>query len=283
MLLAGFFATNAGAQLNDTVQTDIQVNANATRSQEQIDAQRDATEDAGVQFARFTLEADSLERYNTQLAEQVRSQEAELTSIETQLAGIETTTREIQPLMQTMVDTLRTFVALDIPFLLDERTTRVQTLVDTLARADVPISEKYRRILEAYQIELEYGRTFDSYEGRLGDGDDTRTVMFVRLGRIALLYRTMDGSEVGYWNRDTSSWVVDPGPHRCTSTSGRKSGAKNPSPRMWSMCRWVSNTSTRARSAGSASPSRRMPLPASSTTAWRGSSVTTSTQAVLPP
>jgi hypothetical protein len=210
MLLAGFFATNAGAQLNDTVQTDIQVNANATRSQEQIDAQRDATEDAGVQFARFTLEADSLERYNTQLAEQVRSQEAELTSIETQLAGIETTTREIQPLMQTMVDTLRTFVALDIPFLLDERTTRVQTLVDTLARADVPISEKYRRILEAYQIELEYGRTFDSYEGRLGDGDDTRTVMFVRLGRIALLYRTMDGSEVGYWNRDTSSWVVDP-------------------------------------------------------------------------
>lgn len=210
MLLAALYVTDAGAQLDEAVGADVQVNQTAARAQEQVDQQRDATEDAGQQYARYTLEADSLERYNMQLAEQVRSQEEELASIEEQLAGIETTTREIQPLMVTMVDTLRQFVSLDVPFLIEERTERVQFLVELLDRADVAISEKYRRILEAYQIELDYGRSLEAYEGRLGTGDNTRTVMFVRLGRIALMYRTEDGSEVGYWDRHQRTWVAAP-------------------------------------------------------------------------
>jgi hypothetical protein len=127
-----------------------------------------------------------------------------------QLAGIETTTREIQPLMQTMVDSLQRFVELDIPFRLEQRNERVAELVDLLGQANVTIAEKYRKIFEAYQIELEYGNTLEAYEGRLESGADTRTVMFVRLGRIALLYRTMDGSEVGYWDREQQSFVAAP-------------------------------------------------------------------------
>jgi hypothetical protein len=78
-----------------------------------------------------------------------------------------------------------------------------------MGRADVSISEKYRRILEAYQIETEYGRTLEAYQGELGSGEGARTVRFLRLGRIALLYQTMDGKETGYWNASTKAWVVD--------------------------------------------------------------------------
>jgi hypothetical protein len=74
-----------------------------------------------------------------------------------------------------------------------------------MQRADVAISEKYRRILEAYQIELEYGRTLEAYEGSLGE----RTVTFVRLGRISLMYQTQDGQETGYWDAQKKNWVVD--------------------------------------------------------------------------
>jgi len=207
LLLAGFYVTNAGAQLEQTISADAQLNEAAARSQEQIDEQREAAEDAGVQYARYVLEADSYERFNTRLAERIRSQEAELASIEDQLGGIETTTREIEPLMETMVQSLRQFVSLDIPFWIERRTERVQELESLLGRSDVAISEKYRRILEAYQIELDYGRTLEAYEGRLGTGDDTQTVMFIRLGRIALMYRTEDGSEVGYWDRNQGVWV----------------------------------------------------------------------------
>ena len=99
-----------------------------------------------------------------------------------QLGEIETTSREVLPMMQKMLATLDQFVKLDVPFLLEERTNRVAQLKDMMTRADVSISEKYRRIVEAYQIEMEYGRTIEAYQGKVGD----KTVDFLRAGRVAL-------------------------------------------------------------------------------------------------
>jgi hypothetical protein len=143
------------------------------------------------------------------LQEQVDGQQEEMTSIQTQLVEIETTNREVLPLMERMVATLDAFVKADIPIFLDERINRVQRLQALMGRADVAISEKYRQILEAYQIELEYGRTLTAYEGMLGTGADSRTVQFVQLGRISLMYQTLDGSETGYWDAQAKNWVVD--------------------------------------------------------------------------
>jgi hypothetical protein len=67
-------------------------------------------------------------------------------------------------------------------------------------------AERYRRLLEAYQIELDYGRTMVSYKGKLDDGRD---VDFVRVGRVSLLYRTADGEEAGYWDAQQKKWVAD--------------------------------------------------------------------------
>jgi hypothetical protein len=111
--------------------------------------------------------------------------------------------------MERMVATLEQFVQADIPIFLEERINRVQQLQAMMDRADVAISEKYRRILEAYQIELEYGRTLAAYEGTLGTGANARTVQFVQLGRISLMYQTLDGAETGYWDAQAKNWVVD--------------------------------------------------------------------------
>jgi hypothetical protein len=101
-------------------------------------------------------------------------------------------------------------VKLDVPFYIEERTNRVRELKDMMSRADIPISEKYRKILEAYQIELDYGRTLTAYDGRLPGADgQSRTVEFVQLGRISLMYRTLDGSETGYWDQTQKKWVPD--------------------------------------------------------------------------
>lgn len=202
-------AAPAGAQLESAQKAQVATDQEAAKSQAALDEIKTRADDAASLYAQASADADSLTRYNDQLGEQVKSQADEIASIEKQLTDIETTNREVQPLMQQMVDTLGQFVALDVPFLAEERGNRVQSLKDMMARADVTISEKYRRILEAYQIELEYGRTLDAYEGRLGSGEDARTVEFVRLGRVSLMYRTIDGSETGYWDVSKKDWVVD--------------------------------------------------------------------------
>jgi len=202
-------AAPAGAQLQEALTAQVAADKQAADDQKQVNDIRDRTRDAAGRYAQASADADSLDRYNNQLQEQVKSQQTEIASIDRQLTDIETTNREVQPLMQQMVDTLVQFVKLDVPFLLEEREARVKGLADMMARADVTISEKYRRMLEAYQIELEYGRTLSSYQGRLGTGADARTVEFVQLGRISLMYRTIDGSETGYYDATKKTWVAD--------------------------------------------------------------------------
>jgi hypothetical protein len=208
-ITAVFASTPGYAQLNQALQAQQEVDRAAAQAQTQLDDIRDRTLDAAGRYAQAMTEAESYEKYNEQLSAQVQSQVEEISSIQRQLGDIETTNREIQPLMDKMVNALDQFVSLDVPFLVEERRARVDNLKNNMTRSDVTISEKYRLIIEAYQIELEYGRTLEAYEGVLNLGDSRRTVEFVRLGRISLMYRTLDGSETGYWDAGRKEWVVD--------------------------------------------------------------------------
>ena len=70
-----------------------------------------------------------------------------------------------------------------------------------MERADVSLAEKYRRVLEAYQVETEYGRTIEAYQDEIVLEDATRTVNFLRIGRVGLYYLTLDGKEAGVWEQ----------------------------------------------------------------------------------
>jgi len=155
---------------------------------------------------RNTLrESDSPKLYLEQLRAQLRSQQNEMDVIRGESREIERTNVEILPLMQDMLSTLTQFVELDVPFLKEERKERSKTLEEMMPRADVTVSEKFRRIVEAYQIEVDYGRTIESYRGQL----EGKEVDFLRVGRVGLMYQTPDKKETGYWDVDGKAWVVD--------------------------------------------------------------------------
>ena len=195
-------------KLEHTIDEQIGVDQEARSSQGRVDQLDDETQKLLSEYRRALADAESYTTYAAQLEAQVQSQREELAEMERQLREVETTSREVLPLMQTMLDTLEQFVGLDVPFLTEERTKRVATLKEMMTRADVSVSEKYRRIVEAYVVEMEYGRTIEAYEAKLGGGDG-RTVQLLRIGRVSLLYQTMDGKETGYWDADQKAWVVN--------------------------------------------------------------------------
>ena len=202
-------AKKSRVALDPVVKEQVATDDAARVSQERINQLDDETQKLLSEYRRAVADAESYTIYAKQLGAQVESQNVEMNAMQQQLVDVETTSREVAPLMQRMLSTLEQFVDLDVPFLLDERHDRVAKLKLMMDRADVTISEKFRRIVEAYQVEMDYGRTIEAFEAKLGDAGDARTVQFLRVGRAGLLYQTLDGRETGYWSASARQWVVD--------------------------------------------------------------------------
>lgn len=205
------FWVAAGSQAADpekvktVISEQVKTEQAAVVSQKKIEQLDDAASKAVGEYRQAIAEAASLKAYNDQIAVQVKSQADQIADMTKQLDEIATTSREVLPLMDKMLDALVKFVALDVPFLQDERKNRIAQLQLMMGRSDVSTSEKYRRLVEAYQIEVEYGRTIEVYQGKVDD----KTVEFLRTGRVSLMYSTLDGKETGYWDADTRKWVAD--------------------------------------------------------------------------
>jgi DNA repair exonuclease SbcCD ATPase subunit len=211
---------------------DLRTKANETgaASQDRIDRAADETDDLLRQYREETQQIEALRVYNAQLEKLLASQEEETASLREQIENVTVISREVTPLMLRMVESLEDFVALDVPFLLEERRERVANLKALMDRADVTDAEKYRRILEAYQIENDFGRTIEAYRGSLEAGGDAKTVDFLRVGRIALLYQTLDGKEIGAWNEAGGAWQALDGGYRPAIRQGLRIARKQAAP-----------------------------------------------------
>ena len=152
-------------------------------------------------------EYNSLKNYDDQLAQIIEAQIKEISSINEQLESLDTINIDILPLLKRMVDSLSKFIEIDIPFLIDERIERVKDLDQLIIRADVTTAEKFRKIFEAYQLEANFGKTIEAYQGFLDIDGDERAVDYFRLGRLGLFYRTPNGRETGYWESNSKAWV----------------------------------------------------------------------------
>ena len=190
------------AQADDlsTAKQSIQKTAQTgVATQKRIDSLDDQGAELLNQYRQLKAETEQLALYNQQMTAIVDNQHKELDSLARQINEIERTERGILPLMSRMLDSLEQFVALDTPFLKQEREARIALLKDLLTRADVTVSEKFRRILEAYQVEVEYGRNIEAYRAKLDD----ISYDFLRIGRTALYRLSNDGTQAWLWHDQT--------------------------------------------------------------------------------
>jgi hypothetical protein len=175
-------------------------------TQEQIVKLDEQTRVLLADYQSTSKEYDSLKLYNDQVQKIINSQIEEIENILIKIDELDQTNQRIVPFMLRMIDGLENFIQLDIPFLMDERTDRLNNLKITMDRGDVSTSEKFRLIVEAYKTELEYGRTIEAYRDNIIIDDVETSADFLRVGRIALTYLTVDGSKGGYWDTNSQTW-----------------------------------------------------------------------------
>lgn len=203
------FGATAAVQA-DTLDSILEVgesrNKAARESQVKIDRLADETRDLLTDYKSVVKQVDGLKVYNTRLQRQIDSQMQRIADIDESINEVTVIQRQMTPLVIRMIDSLEQFIKLDIPFNLDERLERIAFLRSNVDRSDLAVAEKFRQVLEAYNIELQYGRGFDSYSDAIEIGGATRDVDFLRIGRISLVYQSTDGNESGVWNNETRSW-----------------------------------------------------------------------------
>ena len=193
-------------QLDKVVSAGQQINQSAATSQLKVNKFTDQVQTKLQQFNTVSKELDGLNVYNQQMQLQLDNQVSELTQLAHSIEEVSVIERQISPLMARMITTLENFVQLDTPFLTAERSKRLNDLNDMMAQADISVAEKFRRVLEAYQVEVDYGRTIESYSGLLTLDGQQMDVDFLRVGRVSFIYQTRDGSRLGQWNKTSGQW-----------------------------------------------------------------------------
>jgi hypothetical protein len=183
----------------------------AQQSQERINNIVEGTRSLEDQYRAINKEIDGLKVYNRLMRAQVEGQGAVLEDIGLSMDQVDVINRQIFPLMERMIDALGQSVELDIPFLLKERRERVANLETIMSRSDVSVAEKFRKVMEAYQIENDYGTTIEDYEQSisLDGGATTRSYNMLRIGRVGLYFQSDDTNITGRWDVSSGDWVED--------------------------------------------------------------------------
>ena len=229
--IAGLSTQAFAVTINEVMQEGENRADAGVKAQTQVDSVADQTEKIVNDFRAVTKVVDGLRVYNSLLQTQLNNQEAEMQALSDSISNVALIERHIIPLMTRMVDALDEFIKLDTPFLTKERTARVARLREMMERSDVAAAEKFRRVIEGYQIENDYGRTIEAYKGATEINGNQLEVDFLRIGRVALLYQTVGAQHTGAWDAESGTFVeLNPATYQSQVTDGLKIARKQVAP-----------------------------------------------------
>jgi len=208
------------ASVDQVLQADKRRITLAQESQQRIDEVVEGTRSLEDQYRSINKEIDGLRVYNRLMTAQTDAQTATLEDISLSMDQVDVINRQIFPLMERMIDGLKQSIGLDIPFLMEEREKRMQALDDIMERSDVSVAEKFRKVMEAYQIENDYGSSNEWYKESLNVDGAVREYNMLRIGRIGLFFQSDDSNITGWWNSESGAYELLGNEHRSEVRKG---------------------------------------------------------------
>ena len=205
---------NDPASVDMVLEADLQRLSLAQASQERINSVVTVTNGLIDKYRSINKEIDGLRVYNRLMTAQTNGQQATLDDIAFSMDQIDVINRQIYPVMNRMIDGLEQSIGLDVPFLMEERTNRIETLKEIMGRSDVSVAEKFRKVMEAYQIENDYGSSSETYRQSLEIESTVRDYNMLRIGRIGLYFQSDDSKITGAWDVNENAFVILGNEHR---------------------------------------------------------------------
>ena len=161
-----------------------------------------------ARYRSLRSEKEHLERLKARTEQRLKIQQNLVAEVERRTKEAERIREELQSCLEIIVTRIEEFINKDLPFLPEERSERLASIKETLDRPDTTAAEKYRRVMEALQVETEYGRTVEVYQNTIELDGQSLLVDILRLGRLSLFCQTPDGNVVGYYDRAAGTWVT---------------------------------------------------------------------------
>ena len=207
--LSAVFSASVFAQATvEQVMSEGEKRADAgAAEQRRVEQIADQTADLLNDYNTVSKVVDGLVTYNALLQRQIDNQNQEMAALNESIRNVSLIERQILPMMTRMLDSLEVFIELDTPFLIKERQERLERLRGMMERSDVSAAEKFRRVIEAYQIENDYGRTIEAYKDTVEIDGVAQEADFLRIGRVSLAYQTVGGGTTGAWDKDAGQFV----------------------------------------------------------------------------
>lgn len=152
-----------------------------------------------AEHARLSKENNRLNRTHDLLA-------GEVAELDREVREAKRLESEIDGRLEDLVARLATTVATDLPFLTQERSQRIAMLEELLVDPDAGPAERLRRVMEALRIEADYGAMSEVTRETIDLGDGPVVADVLRLGRIAMFYKTGDG-KTGVFDPGANAWT----------------------------------------------------------------------------
>ena len=114
--------------------------------------------------------------------------------------------KELMPFLLDVYTKIEALVLNNTPFLMQERLLRLSRLKTILNDSEITVASKYRKLMETLSVEAQYGSTIEVYQEKVLIGDEKILGNIFRLGRVSLLFLSLDQEAASFFNVAQNSW-----------------------------------------------------------------------------
>ena len=179
-------------------------------SQKEVEKWAEEKSALEAEFETLTETKERLSSDVERLSADASAREKRVEALNDQIRSMEKISENLTPFLESVHERLAELIRQPPPFLIEERTARLENLRETLDDTAVPMGEKFRKVMEALFIEAEYGNTVETYQHKIEIGGEEVLATVFRLGNMALFFETLDQESVGYFDLAENNWVSLP-------------------------------------------------------------------------